>query len=165
MRLLDDDGNDITPPRPVGELTLIELGGRFDESEVALHVAGRDLLWQEVASALGCQPTAAWNAGDPHPTRPRSERGTLVMSSGKWILASSRDAHPPEEKLEELLRRCTDDLAAWSELGKRYEVWVSIVGWLKSGNRELSLEPEAMRALADRGVRLIVDLYVDVDEP
>lgn len=81
-----------------------------------------------------------------------------------WLLESrleetcSIDAH-----IGDVLSRVTSDLSVWSKLA-RFTPDVFCGLFLSGFNQGDTLAPETMRALAERGIRLAIDIYSTTDE-
>jgi hypothetical protein len=58
-----------------------------------------------------------------------------------------------------ILSRLSSDLAAWRQVTSEYKVDLFCGLFLERANRGVSLEPETMRRLADRGIRFGFDIY------
>jgi hypothetical protein len=170
MRVFDADGNEISPNTPpVGEvLQDIALGGSFDETSVHLTVYSTELDRHEVTSLLGVQPSKAWNPGERHPIGNGKSGKTRIVDWGQWRLSTDYDTSDVEDKIRALLSRCTDALDDWRVLSQKYETWLTIGGHIFNWNRELDLAPDILRLLADRGLKLRIDVYSyceDQDQP
>jgi hypothetical protein len=158
MTASDKDGNEV---KPVGELEyLFKMGGEFDRTIVILHVDSKNLDKQEVSNLLEIAPTRAWNPHEPHPV---GKRGNIrVVDWGNWKLEESNSSSV-EAKIETLFDRCSSNLENWQILTSKYDVCLSIVGYLYNWNRELDLSPKILKLISDRNIRLKVDVYFQKD--
>lgn len=122
----------------------------------ALQVVGDELNPFEMTQRLRCEPTTAWAKGDE-----RTFAGvTRTTTFGKWALESDETSPADvDAQVSGLLSRLTNDLTLWAELGDRYDINL-VCGWFMDvGNEGVSLRPETMLALGERGILLDLDLY------
>ncbi|MFC1758823.1 DUF4279 domain-containing protein [Planctomycetota bacterium] len=144
-------------PDPDDMEYIFTMGGPFDETLVAICVYSDDLDRHAVTKMLGVEPTDAWNAKEPHTVGKRKR--TAIHDWGKWYLTTEYSTEPVGSKIKELLNRCTDDLDVWRQLSDKYRVCFEIHGRLLNWNRQLDLEPDMLRMLANRSVALAIDVY------
>ena len=154
MAIYEKDGTEI---RPKGDLEYIcPIGGEFDETKVVLCAYSKQLDKQEVSNLLEVAPTKAWNPNEPHPMG--NKERIRVVDWGKWSFECSTPVSV-EQQIEILLSQCTNNLEHWRLLTEKYEVWLSVVGYLHNWNRELDLSSRVLRLLVDRNLALKVDVY------
>lgn len=80
------------------------------------------------------------------------------MQVGQWHLTIERDGGDLDLAIRELLEKVSEDLGVWSQLGNfRKDVFCGV--FMKSGNDRLDLMPQTIRLLADRGLRLSLDVW------
>jgi hypothetical protein len=119
-------------------------GGPVDLTKVALRVAGKDpqekVNFETISRLLGCNSDAKtpsiWRLRSPD-----SEDGD-IDSQVEWILS-----------------RLTQDLNRWNEVSSQFSIDLFCGLFLERTNRGTSLFPETMRRLADRGIKLSLDIY------
>lgn len=148
-----------------GELEYVcTIGGEFDQTKVVLSVYSKQLDKQEVSNLLEVDPTKAWNPNEPHPVG--NKERIRVVDWGKWMLEYSTHVSI-DQQIEMLLSQCTKNLEHWRLLNEKYEVWLSVVGYLHNWNRELDLSSRILKLLVDRNLALKVDVYFyqDCEEP
>lgn len=133
---------------------MIWAGGDIDRVAVSLRVIGDDLDPAVVSNLLACPPTKAYCKGDALPGRSRR-----VARTGVWILRGVDDSPGGiDEKIGRLLDRVSSDSAAWTALAPyRKDVFCGL--FLNQWNRGGWLSPELMQRLAERGLRLELDIY------
>lgn len=165
-RWFDKDGNEIFhPKRKPEELThLCEFGGDFERCRVSLSYYSTKLNKEEITSSLGVLPTKAWNPNERHPVGNGKSGKTKIEDWGKWIFDGPETESDPNELIEELLRRCTNEIKIWDHLGEKYEGTLALVLYAKNWNREFVLSQSTMKKLADRNLRFWVDAYFEDDE-
>jgi hypothetical protein len=59
----------------------------------------------------------------------------------------------------------TADPVVWNTIGSRAPVRLTIALFLENANQGFSLDPDVLRWLADRNVRLDIDIYEGDSEP
>jgi hypothetical protein len=76
-----------------------------------------------------------------------------------WLSApDSADANL-DTQVEWILSRLSSDLAAWRRITSEYKVDLFCGLFLERTNRGVTLEPETMRKVADRGIQFGFDIY------
>lgn len=129
----------------------------LDHTAASLRVFGENLQPDEVTALLGCAPSEAWLKGDV-----QSSKGgrSVTRKVGAWFLRAPRTE--PEDfnvQVSGLFARTTDDLNAWKTLCAKYEVDLFCGWFMSTSNDGVSVSVETLRALADRGVELSLDIY------
>lgn len=132
-------------------------------SVASLRIFGEHLQPEELSKLLGCAPTKSWQKG--HTQKSKSGR-RFVKKSGAWLLHAS-DAEPEnlDGQVAELLEKLTSDIAVWSDLMQRFEVDLFCGWFMESSNEGVSISCATMRALAERGIELSLDIYGPDDKP
>jgi hypothetical protein len=143
------------PPTPAGE-ELFKVGGPIDSCSVTLRVYGDDLEPNDVTRILSAEPTDACRRGD----RRRGQVNDRVERQGRWLLEIDHQSGIElDAVISQLLDRCTDDLARWRHLTDRYRVDLVCGIQLESWNRGLTLLPQTLLRVAERGLTLGFDIY------
>jgi hypothetical protein len=125
---------------------------------------GSDLVPSEITRLLGCAPDLAYARGDVlHAGRP----GQRPARHGLWLIRTE-----PEEPgdldagIAALLARTTTSLDAWAAVCAVGEIDLFCGLFLKGLNEGLTISATSLRALADRGIELDLDIYGSMrDEP
>jgi len=129
---------------------------------------GDDLVPDEVTALLGTSPTRAVVKGETgkHIVGPKVG-GVRVARSGMWTLeAMKRQPQDMNGQIHELLSRMTDDISVWQRITKRYRVDLFCGLWLAGSESGMTLSPESLAALGERGIELGLCIYGDLeDEP
>jgi len=126
------------------------------------------MLWIPTRSRVG---SARRRAGAPAHTADRKgetwfppNRTPSVGRSGLWVRRTPRrrpgdlDAH-----LAFAVSELAADLAAWRDLARRFRAEAFCGLWLyRDGMGFDALAPETMALLAERGLRLELDIYLDL---
>ena len=148
------------PPNAPADVVWVA-GGEVDEYRIAVGFYGEDLDPAEITKLLGREPTSQCRRGDIV----NGKVSSRVEKVGRWVVAPPVT---PGESLDPQLRRLlgsmTDDLTIWHSLVERYKSRFMISTWIRSWNRGLEIEPELVRAFADRRLGIGVDIYVDDDD-
>jgi len=133
------------------------------ESSVAtLRFAGDDLIPDEITALLGTAPARARCKGATW-VGPATGR-VYTARTGQWMLgADKRTPENLQAQVFEILGQLTDDLSVWQSL-RRYQPDMFCGLFMANRNDGLSLSPEAMLALAQRGIVLGLDIYDPIDE-
>lgn len=125
-------------------------------SRATLRLIGDDLLPDEVTALLGAPPTMATTRGQAN----ELGKGPKVWRTGSWRLEAP-DAEPanPDGQIAEILDELTSDLEVWRSLTARFKVDLFCGWFMAGGNEGVSLSPDTLRALGERGILLDIDLY------
>jgi hypothetical protein len=149
---------------------LSSLGGlamaQIRQSVVALRIIGDDLVPDEVTALLGTTPTRAVVKGETgkHIVGPRVG-DARVARSGMWTLnASDRQPEDMNSQIQEILSRMTDDLSVWQGIAKRFRVELFCGLWLTGSESGLTLSPQSLAALGERGIELGLCIYGDHED-
>jgi hypothetical protein len=130
-------------------------GGSFDESRLTLRFFGDDLDPDMISEKLGLPPTDSCRKGDLH------RKGRILESTGRWVLQRERTTQPVTECLMQLFGSLTNDLAVWKELTQRFHSDLRCHLIARRWNRGQTWPPQALAAIADRGLELIIDVYFE----
>lgn len=143
------------PTAPIGE-PLIVVGGEFDLASVSLRFFGDDLDPDEISKLLNCEPTHGYRKGDILP----DERYHIVAKTGCWRLrGEQRNDLTLEKQILELFDRLSSDLETWRKLTRQYSGDLFCGLWMEDFNRGLDFSPELMNKIAERGLKLGLDVY------
>lgn len=82
-----------------------------------------------------------------------------------WTLeASDREPEDMNSQIHELFTRMTDDLSVWRSITKRFRVDLFCGLWLTGGGSGMTLSPQSLAALGERGIELGLCIYADLEE-
>ncbi len=136
-------------------------GGSFNRAFFKLELFGDDLDPQVISEILGITPSQSFRKDDERP------RGSQYYTTGGWILNSGElqltDDDAGDKRLQDWLGSLPADAAIWRSL-QSYEPHVRLVLYTDQMNAEFTLRPLAARELAGRGLTLIIDPYLELDE-
>jgi hypothetical protein len=126
------------------------------QSVASLRIAGDALDPTEITRLLGAEPSRGQVKGQALP----SQSGTRVARIGMWSLkATATEPEDLNSQVAEILGRLSSDLEVWKSLGDRFEIDL-FCGWFMGGSNEgVSISPETLIALGERGIELGIDLY------
>jgi hypothetical protein len=133
------------------------------KSAVTLRIGGDDLIPDEITALVGASPTHTQYMGQQM-IGPKT--GIVrIAKSGLWRLcALDREPEDMDAQIKEILSQMTDDLAVWKTLATRFEIDLFCGLFLAAGNEGLSLSPQSLTALGERGVELSLDIYSGDDD-
>lgn len=129
----------------------------LDHTAASLRVFGDDLKPEEVTALLSCTPSESWTKGESHSYKPGR---TITRKFGAWFLKAP--AAEPEDfngQVAHLFAQTTDDLSVWKVLCAKYEVDLFCGWFMSTSNDGVSISVGTLRALAERGVELSLDIY------
>ncbi|MBL8591141.1 MAG: DUF4279 domain-containing protein [Devosia sp.] len=124
------------------------------ESAVSLRFSGDDLDPAQIARVLGGQPEIAYRKGEP------MGGGRGIGRTGLCSFGVPRESPGDlDRQIGRLLDGLSSDLEIWRELALRYRGEFFIGLFLKDGNEGLGLEALTLERLAQRGLRVDLDIY------
>lgn len=127
------------------------------ETAASLRFFGETLDPEVITEALGKKPDASRKAGVPYKT---STGATRVPRTGNWrCRALRREPGDLDSQISELLEGTTPDLEIWKQLTSRFNADVFCGLFLNEENEGLSLSKETIQKLAERGLKLGLDIY------
>jgi hypothetical protein len=132
--------------------------GRIQKSVATLRISGDDLAPGEVSVLLACAPTRSQTKGETIVGRRTGKQ--RMARSGMWSLECAD--HEPEnldKQIEELLGKLTGDFETWQALCRRYRVDLFCGLFMGGGNEGLTISPNSLAALGQRGIELALDIY------
>ncbi len=130
--------------------------GALGSSAASLRISGDALDPSEISHLLGAEPTLAFSKGDVY----HFKTGSAVRKSAMWSLdATDRRPGDLDSQIVEIFRRLPDERAIWESLSARFKVDIFVGLFMRSSDEGMSLSPETMKSLGDRGIRLDLCLY------
>jgi len=137
--------------------------GALAYSQVTLRIFGDDLIPEDVSNLLGAKATKSKKKGDEKVDKVSGK--VRIAKTGSWHLnAEKREPEDLNAQIEEILSQLTSDLAIWEKLCQSYKVDMFCGLFMGNWNDGLSLSPETMQALGQRGVVLSLDIYNGSDD-
>lgn len=126
-----------------------------DATSVALRFFGDELDPVDISNKLGAEPTVSHRKGDSMPNIADETRAT-----GSWLLTGDSMAKTSlDDKINALFDQLSDDLEVWRELTGRYQCDLFCGVWCKAWNRGVSLSPEVVARISERGLSIGFDVY------
>lgn len=137
------------------------IGGCFDRAFFLLEMWGDDLDPQTVSEALGITPTKSFRKGDERP------KGSQYYRTGLWIFETGEIPLSEDDSGDRLFQKwlasLPGDKAIWRQL-RQYNPQVRLVLYTDRMNAEFRLLPAAAKELSRRGLKMIVDPYLSLDD-
>ena len=131
--------------------------GTPESSAASIGFYGDDLDPSEITRQLGCEPTFGVAKGGTWITALGAEK---LAGTGSWRLVAERLAPADlDAQIGLLLSAMNDDLEAWQSLAGRFRGRVFCGVFLASGNDGLTLRPETLLMIGQRGLVLDLDIY------
>jgi ribosomal protein L19 len=132
-------------------------------STVTLRIYGDDLVPQEITKMLGASPTHPKIKGEK--TVGRKTGKTYIAKSGIWQLgASDREPEDIDGQIREIFSQVSADVSVWRSITKKYRVNLFCGLFMSETNDGLSISPQSLAVLAERGIELWFDIYTPIDE-
>ena len=132
------------------------VGGEVDRVEVSLRVVGEALDPDRITRMLGVTPTFAARKGQEI----RRGTDTVTQRIGVWSYALPASAEwELGDAIHTLLEQLPADPALWESLAAEYATDVFCGLYLSAVNRGTELSVETMALLAERRLRLGLDIY------
>ena len=131
--------------------------GTPGSSAASIGFYGDDLDPSEITRQLGCEPTVGVAKGETWVTELGAEK---LARTGSWRLVAERLVPADlDAQIALLLSAGNDDLEAWRSLAGRFRGRVFCGVFLSSGNDGLTLRPETLLKIGQRGLVLDLDIY------
>lgn len=135
--------------------------GTLASSEASVGFYGDDLDPTEITHKLACEPTVGVAKGGTWTTSMGAEK---IARTGSWRLEAERRAPADlDAQIDHLLSAMSDDLVAWKSLAGRFRGRVFCGLFLASFNDGLTLRPETLLMIGQRGLVLDLDIYEQAD--
>lgn len=132
-----------------------------ESSAASIGFYGDDLDPAEITRRLDCKPTVGVAKGGTWTTKMGAEK---TARTGSWrLLADRRSPADLDGQIRQLLSAMNDDLEAWKSLAGRFRGRVFCGLFLASGNDGLTLRPETLLMIGQRGLVLDLDIYEQTD--
>ena len=135
--------------------------GELHRSAASLGFYGDDLDPQELSEHLGGEPTVGVRIGGTWLTESGAEK---VARTGSWrVRVPDRTPADVDGQINDLLDRFTADLPAWRAFARKYRGRIFCGLFLETGNEGISLQPETLVRLGERGLLIDFDIYSAID--
>jgi len=132
-----------------------------ESSAASIGFFGDDLDPSEITRQLNCEPTVGVAKGGTWTTSIGAEK---AARTGSWrLVAQRRSPADLDAQIVELLSVMNDDFEAWRLLAGRFRGRVFCGVFLASFNDGLTLRPETLLMLGQRGLLLDLDIYQQTD--
>jgi hypothetical protein len=129
----------------------------LSKSAASLSFFGDDLDPDEITRLLGKQPKVGVRKGGTWLTASGAEK---IARIGSWRLSvDRREPGDLNGQIVELLEGLNDDLTAWRDLSARFGGRIFCGLFLDNWNEGLTLPASTLALLADRGLKLDLDIY------
>lgn len=136
--------------------------GTLHKSAATIGFYGDDLDPAEVTAVLGAEPTVGVSKGGEWKTKLGAVK---VAVTGSWRIEAERcEPGDLDGQINGLLDGLSNDLIAWRSFSKRYRGRAFCALFLDSGNEGLTLRPETLLRLGERGLLIDLDIY-GLDRP
>ena len=127
------------------------------KSAASLGFYGDDLDPAKITALLGGEPSAGVRKGGIWLTSLGAEK---VAHTGSWRLIADRcEPANLDLQISWLLNGLTNELGAWRSLSERYRGRIFCGLFLASGNEGLTLQPETLVRVGERGLLIDLDIY------
>jgi hypothetical protein len=136
---------------------------QLQKSVVTLRIMGDDIIPDEITKLLGASPTHAQTKGDK--IVGKNTGYVRIARSGMWRLcASDRKPENMDGQIQEIFSQLTGDLAVWQGITKRFRVDLFCGLFMGCSNDGLTLSPESLTTLGERGIKMGLDIYAGDDD-
>jgi hypothetical protein len=135
---------------------------QIHHSAACLRIFGDDLMPEEITQILRCAPTVAQGTGEVIRYQSGRER---VVKCGNWRLeAATAEPEDVNGQLRWLLSQVESDPDVWKTLVQQFDVDVYCGLFMQGSNDGVSLAPDVMALLGERGIHLALDIYSASDD-
>jgi Domain of unknown function (DUF4279) len=127
--------------------------GPLKTSKATLRIVGDALDPLQITQALGRSPHLSHRKGE-------TKRNGSPAVTGQWHLeASPASPGDLDAQVAEILGSLSQDLSVWRELRRLYRMDLFCGLFMEGSNQGLEISADTMRALAERGIDLGLDMY------
>jgi hypothetical protein len=129
---------------------------------VSLRIFGDALDPAELTALFGVEASLSHRKGDVRSAR---EGKPKFHKTGRWSI--SAEVKKPEDvnaQIATLLEKLPGDLSTWQALAARFEIDLFCGLFMNAANEGLLLNVATLRALADRNIKLGLDIYGPVED-
>ena len=131
--------------------------GELHETAALVGFYGDDLDPREISEALGCEPTVGVKKGGVWRT---SRGGEKIAHTGSWRLKVERGSPGDlDGQINQLFDRLSDDAVTWRSFAARFRGVVFCGLFLNTDNEGISLRPQTLFRIGERGLELDLDIY------
>ena len=133
-------------------------------SIVTLRIYGDDLVPQDITKMLGVSPTHSAIKGQQTSVSPTTGK-VAFAKAGMWRLcASDREPEDIDGQIREIFSQITANVAVWQSITKKYRANLFCGVFMSETNDGLSIPPQSMAVLAERGIELWFDIYAPLQD-
>lgn len=131
--------------------------GILHKSAASIGFYGDDLDPAEITARLGAEPTVGVRKGGLWLTSMGAEK---TASTGSWrLVAERREPADLDRQINDLLNGLSEDLPTWRSFAAQYRGRIFCGLFLASGNEGLSLRPDTLVRVGERGLLIDLDIY------
>lgn len=132
-------------------------------SVVTLRIYGDDIIPENITAMLGVPPTHAETKGQK--SVGRRTGAVRIAKSGMWRLcASDRQPEDIDGQIREIFSRIPADVSVWQSITRKYQTNLFCGLFMSETNDGLSISPQSLAFLAERGIELWFDIYAPNDD-
>lgn len=130
--------------------------GPIERSAASIGFYGDDLEPSEITERLG-KPTVGVKMGEVDLTPGGREK---IARTGSWrLVIADQEPSDLDGQINSLLDQLSDDLGSWRDFSSRFRGRMFCGLFLGETNEGLSLRPETLARLGERGLLLDLDIY------
>jgi hypothetical protein len=127
------------------------------ESAASIGFYGDDLEPERITASLGAKPTVGVRKGGVWLTGNGAER---VAHTGSWRIVADRcEPADLDGQINDLLDKLSDDLPSWRSFAEEYRGRVFCGLFLASANEGITLRPDTLVRVGERGLLIDLDIY------
>lgn len=131
--------------------------GPLHTSAASIGFYGDDLDPAEITRCLGGEPTVGVAKGE---TKCNEFGREYTAKTGSWrLVTEDREPEALDWQIKQLFSKLNDDLATWQSLAGRYRGRVFCGLFLASINEGLTLQPDTLIMIGERGLVVDLDVY------
>jgi hypothetical protein len=130
----------------------------ISKTVATLRIFGDELVPEEVSALLGHAADKTQRKGEEIVSR--STGAVRIAKFGIWMLHAT-DAEPGDldGQVSQILGKLTNDLTAWKHIAARFRIDLFCGLFMDREIEGLSISPQSLMLLAERGIELALDIY------
>jgi hypothetical protein len=135
----------------------------ISKTVATLRISGEELVPDEVSALLGHPADKAQKKGDEIVARNTGSKRNAKI--GMWLLCAP-DSAPGDldSQVTHILGKLTKDLAVWKQIAARFHMDLFCGLFMDNEMEGLSVSPESLMLLGERGIELGLDIYYGDNE-
>lgn len=140
-------------------------GGPVEWFSISLRIIGEDIKPESISALLKSTADSEMHKGDA--IQNRAGKTMRIAESGKWEKNYTPELIPEPDYSAALLKvfeTINKEVQVWTEITGKAKVDIFIGVVMKSENKGIELDPELMKFLGERNIKIGFDIYYEKED-